>query len=94
MERRAAPIEQIIQAVSEAPGCLLEDLAPACPGLTWNQIFLAVDRLSRTGEVLLNQSGAGTYRLRLPGQARRRPGGASSVQPNGLDGHLRRDGRI
>jgi hypothetical protein len=36
------------------------------PGLTWNQVFLEIDRLSRTGQVRVTAMGEGTYALRLP----------------------------
>jgi hypothetical protein len=42
-----------VLARSGSDGCLLDDLIRQCPDLTWNQIFIEVDRLSRTGEVRL-----------------------------------------
>jgi hypothetical protein len=33
--------------------CTLEDVARRCPNLTWNQVFLVVDHLSRTGRARL-----------------------------------------
>jgi hypothetical protein len=42
---------------SGSDGCLLEVLIRQCPDLTWNQIFLELDRLSRTGEVRLRLRG-------------------------------------
>jgi hypothetical protein len=50
-----------VLARSNSNGCLLEDLLRECPDLTWNQIFLELDRLSRTGEVRLRLRGAGQY---------------------------------
>ncbi|HMS84719.1 MAG TPA: hypothetical protein PKD12_13795 [Nitrospira sp.] len=46
---------------SSSNDCLLEDLIRQCPDLTWNQIFLELDRLSRTGAVRLRLEGAGQY---------------------------------
>lgn len=69
MEQNPTSSDQVIQAVSESPGCLLEELVSACPGLTWNQVFLEVDRLSRAGEVHLTRAGAGKYVVRLPAPA-------------------------
>ncbi len=48
-------------ARSSSNDCLLEDLIRQCPDLTWNQIFLELDRLSRTGAVRLRLRGAGQY---------------------------------
>jgi hypothetical protein len=42
-------------------GCLLEDLTRQCPDLTWSQIFLELNRLSRMGEVRLRLRGACQY---------------------------------
>ena len=46
---------------SGSNGCLLEVLDRQCPDLTWNQIFLELDRLSRMGEIRLRRRGAGEY---------------------------------
>lgn len=56
---------RIIQAVAEHPGCLIEELVLACPDLTWNQVFLQVDHLSRTGAIRLSRRGPATYTVRL-----------------------------
>ena len=58
--------DQILEAVSRAPCCQLDDLVLSLPGLTWNQVFLEVDRLSRTGQVLVMSMGEGNYTIRLP----------------------------
>jgi hypothetical protein len=43
------------------PGCLMEELFKECPALTWNQVFLEVDRLTRDGAVVLMRKGGGQY---------------------------------
>lgn len=53
--------ERVLEIVQETPGCDLEDLAAKCPEVTWNQVFLTLDRLSRSGRVVLKQSGPGHY---------------------------------
>ena len=58
--------DRVIETVARHPGCLLEELALDCPGLSWNQIFLTVDRLTRTGQLLLARKGPGVYAVRLP----------------------------
>jgi len=40
--------------------CDLEEVMRQCANLTWNQVFLAVDRLSRRGEIRLMPGGRGT----------------------------------
>ena len=62
---------QILEAVRGAPGCQLDDLAASCPDFTWNQIFLEVDALSRTGELQVTSLGHGAYRLMLPKKERK-----------------------
>ncbi len=50
-----------VLARSGPDGCLLEDFIRQCPDLTWNQIFLKLDRLSRTSEIRLRLRGTGQY---------------------------------
>ncbi len=52
--------DQILKAVRRCPRCLLDDLVCTCADLTWNQIFLEVDRLSRTGQVRVHSKGRGS----------------------------------
>ena len=59
-------VDRILEAVRLAPACLLDDLVLSLPGLTWNQVFLEVDRLSRTGQVWVTAKGQGVYTVRLP----------------------------
>ncbi len=53
--------DRILKAVHLSPGCFIEELVLACPDLTWNQVFLEVDRLSRAGLVRLTLKGPGLY---------------------------------
>ncbi|HNP80358.1 MAG TPA: hypothetical protein PKN47_02760 [Nitrospira sp.] len=41
----------------------LEEVAGLCPDLTWNQMFLAIDYLSRTGEIRVTIDPGRTYRV-------------------------------
>lgn len=54
---------RVLEEVVKTPGCLLEDVIRACPDLSWNQVLLEVDRLSRTGRIALKLEGAGCYRI-------------------------------
>ena len=58
-----SPRSQILQALSGAFGCELDDLVKLCPELEWHQIFLEVDHLSRRGALHLIPLGPGRYRL-------------------------------
>jgi hypothetical protein len=53
----------IIDIVRSAHICDLEEVARQCTDLTWNQVFLAVDRLSRNGKIKLTPSSRGVYTL-------------------------------
>jgi hypothetical protein len=57
---------QIVQMVKHRQACDMEDLLEACSSYTWNQVFLEVDRLSRTGELRLFSKRAGVYTVTLP----------------------------
>ena len=66
MSQLGTVTDRILDAVHGAPGCELDDLVLRVPELTWNQVFLEVDRLSRTGQVRVTAMGEGTYAIRLP----------------------------
>lgn len=53
--------QTVMEIVLRSPGCHIEDILHECPGLTWNQVFLEVDRLSREGKVILNRQRRGLY---------------------------------
>lgn len=57
---------QVLDAVGRKYECDLDELVQVCPGLTWNQVFLEVDRLSRTGELRLLLKESGVYSIGLP----------------------------
>jgi hypothetical protein len=42
----------------------MEDVVRLCPGLTWNQVFLAIDHLSRTGLIHVTLDSTRNYRVR------------------------------
>jgi hypothetical protein len=52
---------QVIDLVQQAQACDLEEIMRYCPNLTWNQVFLAVDGLSRSGKLRLVPRGRGLY---------------------------------
>lgn len=42
----------------------MEDVVKLCPGLTWNQVFLAIDHLSRIGLIHVTLDSTRNYRVR------------------------------
>jgi len=71
MPQQETIAHQIRKAVRRAPGCQLDELEQSLPGLTWNQTFLEVDRLSRMGLVRVMPIGNGTYTVRLSSKRQR-----------------------
>jgi cytochrome oxidase assembly protein ShyY1 len=64
-----AVITERVRSVLEQRGtaCLLEEVPQLCPDLTWNQVFLAIDYLSRTGQVAVSTLDGGQgYRVQIP----------------------------
>lgn len=59
MLQQATAADQILEVVRAHPDCTLDELTQRLQELTWSDIFLEVDRLSRTGELLLTHSGIG-----------------------------------
>jgi hypothetical protein len=55
---------QILKALRRSSDIELDELVSSLPTLGWNQIFLEVDRLSRTGAVRVTSKG-GLYWLSL-----------------------------
>ena len=43
--------------------CRMEEIVELCPDLTWNQVFLAIDHLSRTGQVRVTLDASKTYKV-------------------------------
>jgi hypothetical protein len=65
IERDQSITSEILTTIARKKTCNLEDLLQCCTSYTWNQVFLEVDRLSRTGELRLEYKRDGDYALRL-----------------------------
>jgi len=60
------PIEEaIIEELQRSGPCCLDDVVTCLPNLSWGEVFLAVDRMSRDGRLLLRQLGGLTYQIVL-----------------------------
>ncbi|HSQ49703.1 MAG TPA: hypothetical protein VLL94_00390 [Nitrospiraceae bacterium] len=62
--------DRILGAVQRMHGCDLDTLAKSLSDLSWGQVFLEVDRLSRDGQVLVTLDTGGRYMIRLPDHSR------------------------
>jgi len=52
--------DQILDVVRAHPGCTLDELILSLPGVSWSDVFLEVDRMSRSGQLQLTQNNART----------------------------------
>ena len=59
MLREDTVAEEILEVVRANPDCTLEELTQRLEWLSWSQVFLEVDRLSRSGQLILTQTGIG-----------------------------------
>jgi hypothetical protein len=55
--------QEILQVLSAHGSTGLDELVTQFPGVGWPAVFLAVDRLSRSGHVSLELAGRGQYRI-------------------------------
>jgi len=61
-------VHQIHDVIRQSPNSDPEEIVLACSDLTWNQVFLELDRMSRLGQVVLKKERPGRYRV-APGSA-------------------------
>ena len=75
----AAIIVRVQRALEQVgTDCSMEEVMTLCPELTWNQVFIAIDYLSRAGQVRVTLDGERTYRVQAHRVA---PGSASPAVP-------------
>lgn len=60
--------------------CPIEEVPGLCPDLSWNQVFLAIDYLSRTGQVRVTLDKGRTYRVKALQMQHQQSPVASAVQ--------------
>jgi hypothetical protein len=60
------PIEEaIVEKLREGSPCCFDDVVKDLPDFSWEEVFIAVDRMSRDGRVFLRQLGFSTYQISL-----------------------------
>jgi hypothetical protein len=62
--------DRILGQVQRTHGCDLDTLTNSLSDLSWSQVFLEVDRLSRQGQVLVTLDTGGRYMIRMPDHIR------------------------
>jgi hypothetical protein len=50
--------KQILEIVRAHPGCGLDELTSLLPDFSWSEIFVEVDRMSRSGQLRLTKNGS------------------------------------
>lgn len=62
----SAIIERVYGALEQfGTPCSMEEVVGLCPDLTWNQVHLAIDYLSKTGKVSVTLDPDRTYTVRV-----------------------------
>jgi hypothetical protein len=62
-----SPIEDaIVETLRRSGPCCLDDIVTSLPNSSWEEVFDAVDRMSRNGRLLLHQRGYSAYQVSLP----------------------------
>lgn len=51
--------DQILNMVRANPDCTLDELILSLSGVSWSEVFVEVDRMSRSGQLRLTKSSAG-----------------------------------
>ena len=62
----ASAEEGVIETLLRTGPCSLDDLVMQLPNLNWNVVFVAVDRMSRDGRLVLRRLAGSTYQIALP----------------------------
>ena len=62
----SAQEEAVLEMLQRTGPCYLDNLALQLPNFSWSQVFLAVDRMSREGLVLLQRRTCSAYYVALP----------------------------
>lgn len=58
--------KRVLGEVKRLHGCDLDTLRQRLSDLSWSQVFLEVDRLSRSGRLQVSYGSDGLYMIRLP----------------------------
>jgi hypothetical protein len=58
--------EVVLDVLQKTGPCYLDDLVIQLPNLSWNEVFVAVDRMSRDGRLFLRRLARSTYYVALP----------------------------
>ena len=66
MPGQQCPEHRVLKMIVREPGTMLDDIVVECPELTWNQVFVVIDRLSQEGVFTMSPKGRGRYAITFP----------------------------
>ena len=66
MSNLQSTYHRVLEIIVRAPGTVLDDIVLECPELSWNQVFMVIDRLSREGVLTMSPKGRGHYAITFP----------------------------
>lgn len=79
----SAIIDRVYGALEQfGTTCSMEEVVGLCPDLTWNQVYLAIDYLDKTGKVSVTLDPDRTYTVRVY------PSAAEASQFSPSPGHV------
>ncbi len=55
------PDHRVLEVIVWERGTMLDDIVLECPELTWNQVFVVIDRLSLEGALTMSPKGRGHH---------------------------------
>jgi hypothetical protein len=61
LQRKAVVEERVLQVLHQQGRQTLDQLGTLLPDINWSQLFLAIDRMSRSGRISLRWMGSGDY---------------------------------
>ncbi len=64
--RVSAIIDRVYGALEQfGSACSMEEVVGLCPDLTWNQVYIAIDYLNKTGKVAVTLDPDRTYTVQV-----------------------------
>ncbi len=75
MDEAVVIASEVLREIERQAPCTLDELIRALPAYSWNQVFLAVDDLTRRNVLMIHRGARSDYLITLAGQSLLRCGG-------------------
>ena len=69
MPSDVSAVEVVAETLRRTGPCCLDDLVGQLPNLSWGEVFVAIDRMSKDGRLLVRKLGDSTYQITLRSQS-------------------------